>query len=270
MIRLASLLGLTASLVAFAGLSPARADLHVIELTAPTIKVGSQLADRDSLTIPSGAQIRVVLPSGKTQTVKGPFNGTVAELAKGQPRNEGVLAWLSDILKTGGATEITPGATRSIGRVAPRPMGFSWSAVPVSMDSNVCLEKGAKVQLVRAPSSLAEHVTVIDTASSRRGEARWERAATPRPGPPIWRRVRWRLPRPRRRPAATADHLARAGQPAGRRRRPDHAARAGLQAAVLGLGARRRRDEALGDHGLLSFQLCLPSPACWLRVGRPR
>ena len=172
--RLASLLALTASLVAFAGLSTARADLHVIESTAPTIKVGSQLADRDSLTIPAGAQIRVVLPSGKTQTVKGPFNGTVGELAKGQPRNEGVLAWLSDILKTGGATEITPGATRSIGRVAPRPMGFSWSAVPVTMDGNVCIEKGAKVQLVRAPSSLAERVTVIDAASSQRGEAQWE------------------------------------------------------------------------------------------------
>ena len=69
--RLASLLGLAASLVAFAGLSPARTDLHVIESTAPTIKVGSQLADRNSLTIPAGAQIRVVLPSGKTQTIKG-------------------------------------------------------------------------------------------------------------------------------------------------------------------------------------------------------
>ena len=106
----------------------------MIESTVPTIKVGSQLADRDSLMIPAGAQVRVVLPSGKTQTVKGPFTGTVAELAKGQPRNEGVLAWLSDILKTGGATEITPGATRSIGRVAPRPMGFSWSAVPMTID----------------------------------------------------------------------------------------------------------------------------------------
>jgi hypothetical protein len=169
------LLALAAVLVAAtAGLSPARADLHVIESTAPAIKVGSQL-DRDAITIPAGTQIRVVLPSGKTQTVKGPFTGTVAELAKGQPRNEGVLAWLRDFLKTGGATEATPGATRSIGREAPKPrIGFSWSTVPVTMDGSVCVEKGARLQLVRAPSSPAERVAVIDASSSERGEAQWE------------------------------------------------------------------------------------------------
>jgi hypothetical protein len=162
----------------------ARADLHVIESGVAAIKVGSQLADRDSITIPAGAQIRVVLPSGKTQTVRGPFTGTVAELAKGQPRNEGVLTWLKDFLKTGGATEVTPGATRSIGREAPKPrIGFSWSAVPVTMDGSVCIEKGARLEIVRAPNLPAERVAVIDAASSERGEAQWEagsdRAAWP-------------------------------------------------------------------------------------------
>jgi hypothetical protein len=169
-------LGLAAVLVAAtASLSPARADLHVIESTVPTIKVGSQLADRDAITIPAGSQIRVVLPSGKTQTVKGPFTGTVAELAKGQPRNEGVLVWLRDFLKTGGATEATTGATRSIGREALKPrVGFSWSAVPVMIDGDICVEKGARLQLVRALSARMERVTVIDAASSERGEAQWE------------------------------------------------------------------------------------------------
>lgn len=175
----------------FVAATAARADLHVIESGVAAIKVGSQLADRDSITIPAGAQIRVVLPSGKTQTVRGPFTGTIAELAKGQPRNEGVLTWLKDFLKTGGATEATPGATRSIGREAPKPrLGFSWSAVPVTTDGSVCIEKGARLQLVRAPNSPAERVAVIDAASSERGEAQWEagsdRAAwpanlTPRP-----------------------------------------------------------------------------------------
>ena len=170
------LLGLAAALVvAPAGLSPARADLHVIESTAPGIKVGSQLADRDPLTVPAGTQIRVVLPSGKTQTIRGPFTGAVADLAKGQPRNDGVLVWLKEFLKTGGATEATPGATRSIGREAPRPrIGFSWSAVPVAMDGSVCIEKGARLQLVRTSSSRAERAIVMQAASSERGEAQWE------------------------------------------------------------------------------------------------
>lgn len=168
----------------FVAATAARADLHVIESGVAAIKVGSLLADRDSITIPAGAQIRVVLPSGKTQTVRGPFTGTVAELAKGQPRNEGVLAWLKDFLKTGGATEATPGATRSIGREAPKPrLGFSWSAVPVTMDASVCVEKGARLQLVRAPNLPAERVAVIDAASSERGEAQWE-AGSDRPAWP--------------------------------------------------------------------------------------
>lgn len=162
-------------LAATAGLSSARADLHVIESTAPAIRVGSRYADHETITIPAGAQIRVVLPSGKTQTLKGPYKGTVADLAKGQPQNEGVMAWLREFLKTGGATEATPGATRGIGREAPKPRtGFSWSAVPVTADGSVCVEKGAKLQLVRAPSSRADRVTVVDAASSERGEAQWE------------------------------------------------------------------------------------------------
>lgn len=170
------LLGLAVAVTATtAGLSPARADVHVIESTAAAIRVGSRLEDHETIAIPAGAQVRVVLPSGKTQTLKGPYKGAVADLAKGQPRNEGVMAWLREILKTGGATEATPGATRGIGREAPKPrVGFSWSAVPVTQDGNVCVEKGARLQLVRAPRLPAGRVAVIDAASSERGEAQWE------------------------------------------------------------------------------------------------
>ena len=167
-------LGLAAILIAAtAGASPTLAELHVIESSAAGIRVGS-LADNEIVTIPAGTQIRVVLPSGKTQTVKGPYKGTAGDLAKGQARNEGVLAWLKEFLKTGGASEATPGATRSIGRETPRPrVGFSWSAVAVT-DGIVCVEKGAKLQLVRAAPLRAERVTVVDAASSGRGEVQYE------------------------------------------------------------------------------------------------
>jgi hypothetical protein len=168
---LLSLFGLVALLVAL----PARADLHVIESTAPTIAAGRQLSDHDTITLPAGTHVRVVLPSGKTQTVKGPFTGKVADLSKGQPRNEGVLAWLKGLLDTGGATETTAGATRSIGREMPRArIGFSWSAVPVTIDGSVCVAKGTALQLVRAPSASPERVAVIDTTSGQRGEAQWQ------------------------------------------------------------------------------------------------
>jgi len=168
-------LALSAVLIAAsAGLMAARADIYVVESSIAAIAAGSRLADSATIAIPAGGHIRAVLPSGKTQTIRGPFNGPVADLAKGQARNEGVLTWIRSILETGGSKEVTPGATRSIGRESARPRtGFSWSAVPVA-DGAVCVEKGAKLQLVRAPSARPDRVTVVDMANAVRGEAQWE------------------------------------------------------------------------------------------------
>jgi hypothetical protein len=163
-----ALLGLTG------GLAPALAQVYIIESTAPGIKVGAQLAMTDSVAIPAGASVRAVLPSGKTQTVKGPYSGSVADLAKGQEVNEGVVGWLKNILQTGGASEATPGATRSAG--VPRPRStphFSWSQVPTAIDGSVCIGKGTQLQLARAPVPVAQRVAVVDVDSAARGEAEW-------------------------------------------------------------------------------------------------
>jgi hypothetical protein len=173
---LSGVLGLMAAFVVLlAGAPPAQADLYVMESTVPTIRAGSRLNSGDTISIPDGGSIRAVLPSGKTQTIRGPYTGPVAALDKGSARNEGVLTWLRNILQTGGATEATPGATRSIGREAAKPRtDFSWTTVPVTIDGNVCVQKGARLQLARAPSMRADRVTVVDAASSERGEAQWE------------------------------------------------------------------------------------------------
>jgi hypothetical protein len=153
----------------------ALADVYVLESTTMTINAGSRLAASDTITIPKDSFIRAVLPSGKTQTIKGPYNGSVADLDKGQPHNDGVLSWIRNILETGGSKEVTPGATRSIRREpAAVNMAFSWSNVPVTADAVVCVARNGKVQLLRAPSPRAERVTIVDTLSGARGEAQWE------------------------------------------------------------------------------------------------
>jgi hypothetical protein len=179
------------------GASPAWAQIYVIESSAPGIKVGAQLAMADSLLVPPGTAIRAVLPSGKTRTVNGPFNGKVADLAKGQDFNEGVVGWLKSILQTGGATEATPGATRSAGPPA-RPRGrarFSWSQVPTATDGSFCIGKDGKLQLARASVTAAQRVAVVEMESTVRGEAEWpagaELVAWPagvavRPGSTYW------------------------------------------------------------------------------------
>jgi len=152
----------------------AAAQIYVMESTAAAIRVGSALDLGTAISIPAGGHIRVWLPSGKTQTIKGPYTGTVADLTRGQPINEGVMAWLKNALKTGGAVESTPGATRGIARPADKPRAaFSWSALPLA-DGTVCVDKSAKVRLVRAPSSRAERVTVVDAGNGQQAEAQWE------------------------------------------------------------------------------------------------
>jgi hypothetical protein len=158
--------------------SPAAAQIYVMESTAAAIRVGSAIDMGDTLSIPSGGHIRAVLPSGKTQTIKGPYTGSVADLAKGQPVNEGVSAWIKNVLKTGGATESTAGATRSIARPPERPAApFSWTAIPVA-DGSVCIEKGAKPSLVRAGASKPpERATIVDSANGQQADAQWAEGA---------------------------------------------------------------------------------------------
>lgn len=153
----------------------AAAQIYVMESTVATVRVGSALDLSAAISIPAGGHIRAVLPSGKTQTIKGPYEGTVADLAKGQQVNEGVLASLKDLLRTGGATQTTSGATRSIARPADKPprVAFSWSAIPVATGT-VCVEKGGKLALIRSPSPNAERVTVIDASNGAQAELQWE------------------------------------------------------------------------------------------------
>jgi hypothetical protein len=158
-----------------AGLGPARADLYVLESTTPEIRAGSHLATGDQVLIANGSFIRAVLPSGKTQTIRGPFNGPVGDLDRGQARNEGVIDWLKSILATGGSREVTPGATRGIRREPPAAsMAFSWSAVPATVDAGVCLIKGGGIELVRGAAPRAERASIVESVSGARGEVQWE------------------------------------------------------------------------------------------------
>jgi hypothetical protein len=157
----------------FVGPTSARADIYVIESTASGVSVGVRLAMDDTVAIPAGAYIRAVLPSGKTQTIRGPYNGKVADLAKGVAQNEGVMAWVRNMMKTGGSTETTTGATRSVSAPA-RPRGFSLVEVPSTVDGDICLLKGGKVLLTRLSATRVDRVSVVDLASGERAEVVWE------------------------------------------------------------------------------------------------
>lgn len=56
----------------------ALAEIEVLESSAPEIAAGAKLADEARVKVPDGASIRVlILSSGSTKTLKGPYEGTV-------------------------------------------------------------------------------------------------------------------------------------------------------------------------------------------------
>ena len=173
---LSLLLGLMAVCCAtLVNLSSARADadVYVIELTAPGIAVGSRLSVDATITIPQGTHIRAVLPSGKTQTVRGKFEGKVSEFAKGVAQNEGLMTWLKKISRPAVRPSSTTGATRGV-HVAGKGRPFSWVELPSTMDATMCVQKGGAVLLTRSSTNRAERASLVDAATKTRGEVQWE------------------------------------------------------------------------------------------------
>jgi hypothetical protein len=55
------------------------AEIEVLESSAPQLSVGAKIADETRVKLPDGTSIRVlILSSGTTKTLKGPYEGTVA------------------------------------------------------------------------------------------------------------------------------------------------------------------------------------------------
>jgi hypothetical protein len=173
---------LAAVLLAGAETAAAQGLIYVLESTATAIRVGTAYGMTDRIDIPAGASVRMVMPSGKTQTIKGPYAGPVSDLAKGDKPNDGVMAWIRNLLQTGGSNERTPGVTRSI-RAAPPPARFSWTAIPVDIDSTICVQKGARLELRRRSLQGLEQITIADEAGTQRGVAEFATGRDSAPWP---------------------------------------------------------------------------------------
>jgi hypothetical protein len=170
---------LAAALAASGTASAQEGRIYVIESSVSSIQAGKEYALSESLTIPAGGSIRAVMPSGKTQTIKGPHSGPLSDLAKGQKLNDRVFAWIKSFLDTGGAQEKTTGAARS----ATPPPAFSWNAVPISYDGTVCVVKGRPLELVRTGTQSSGRATIVDIEKAAKGDARWESGSRSTPWP---------------------------------------------------------------------------------------
>jgi len=167
-------LALVGASAMLAGLTGAAADIYVMESSVPGMRVGARLTDNDSLSLPAGGQIRAVLPTGKTQTIRGPFSGKVADLTKGMESNESLMGPVRKILETGGSRETSSGGTRSVGAKAQAPRGFSLVEVPAWVTGKVCVLKGGNVALARQSAAGAERAMLVDAKTFERAQVTWE------------------------------------------------------------------------------------------------
>jgi len=147
----------------------AQAQVIVLQSTVSKYKSGSTLGKATNVAVPAGGMILVVLPSGVTRTINGPFNGKVAALSKGGGRsNAALFNAVKKYVKTGGASTKTVGAMRSI---APQRLPtFSWAKVPLKAEGDICIARGDSISITRMKSAKSLSVTVIDLSSTQRAK----------------------------------------------------------------------------------------------------
>jgi hypothetical protein len=191
-LRSLALAGL-ATLAAWAAASaPAASEILVLQSAVAGLKPGEEIKDGTRISVPSGQSVVVMLPSGKTRTLRGPFAATAGELSKGEVRDDAIWKQVGEMLRTGGTSEKSVGATRGIAAArpaapapaaAPPAQPFSWRNVPIDAEGDVCVEKGVGLALVRGSAASPLRLTLVDVAASQRAEVAFAAGAAQMPWP---------------------------------------------------------------------------------------
>lgn len=72
-----------AGVLAFgAGIAAKAADYVILDSNAAGIEPGLVIADSADITVPEGATLVLISPSGETLAIKGPYSGMVSEAAQ--------------------------------------------------------------------------------------------------------------------------------------------------------------------------------------------
>ncbi len=159
----------------------ALAEVFVIGSSAAAFKPGMVLKDDATLNLPAGERVRVMLPSGRTQELKGPAAIKVSTLGAGEKRNDGLWNDVRRLVADQkSASESNIGAVRSVvpksssGRSPAHDTGrateaqFSWRQVSIDSDGDVCVQKGAPLELQRSAPGRPISVAVVNLQTKAR------------------------------------------------------------------------------------------------------
>ncbi len=92
----------------FLAVSPALAEMEVLESSVPSLEPGTALADDATLNLPDGTKVRLLIKAtGSTKTLKGPYEGTAAAYTEKR-------SWWQRLTGEGGDIEPPMGAVRGL------------------------------------------------------------------------------------------------------------------------------------------------------------
>lgn len=158
----------------------ARADVVILSSKTASLPRGAVLKDSDQLEVPAGSSLTVMLPSGATRTINGPARTPVRDLVRGEPDNQALWDGVKEFINGSGSAKST-GAVRAL-RIEPE-LPFSWRQVPVEVDGDICVEKGAPLMLARASGAKSVRATIVDIQAGARADVRFEDGKTTVPWP---------------------------------------------------------------------------------------
>lgn len=158
----------------------AHAQVIVLQSTSPGLKNGQMLERSSRLAIAEGESVTVVLPSGETRTIAGPFEAPTADLTRGIRSDPAVFDAVRSFVErsqpSGNLGRVRSMATRAPNKISPVSapnLKFSWRDIPISATGDICVEKGAELSLVRGASGQPRVVTVVNMNSAQRVRVRF-------------------------------------------------------------------------------------------------
>lgn len=178
---LCSLPGAGMALFCLAG--TAAAQVIVLKSSAPGLKRGKVVPNTARIVVPEGTSVTLALPSGAWRELAGPVDMPVTVLTRGTRADPAVFNAIRRYAENQGARRFA-----SVRSVSPRSGGrarqkFSWRDIPISMQGDYCVEKGAELSLVRGAAGQPQPLTVVNMNSANRVRTQFSAEDTRIPWP---------------------------------------------------------------------------------------
>jgi len=154
----------------------------VVESSATDVKVGAEVADGASITVPAGARVVLVGASGQVVALAGPFQGMPKAGGSGTPQNR-VLDAVASLVATSGTTVGVSRATGSAWRADAVRTADDVFAIDAGDGGETCLYELSTARVTRDPSVGPGDTTITAMEGSAKAVVAWSGPAAYAPWP---------------------------------------------------------------------------------------